>query len=831
MRTFSIALLASVGISCSQGDVKGADAAGDVPGPDGEVVEADSGPDADAPAENPADAQPDDAADLATDAPDDAPDATPDVPLHAKVYERRTRAVCLPDGPYDVDRVAMARDAAHLPDLDVRSALAAHGKAWMGTATGLFVAAAGDATFTRVDLGVADAPVADLDLSPEGEVLAATGKAVVRVAADGKVAGVLAADADVDKVFACTGKVWAVAGGALLSQSGAGLVPDEQPPGAPAHDGACKPGAPGPWVGTDTGLWTRPPGGAWDDSLQGSGDAPVLLVAHDGDMLAIATTDSVRILYPVDIVMAPGVGALPAGAITSLDLDAAAGTVAIGHTVGATLVTLAETYWKAEHWHSLRWLPAEAVRAVALSPAPSPALWAGTGAGASRIAREPTTLAAKADRMMQELDAHFWRMGGFVSTNASFPDPWSDGPASLWDDDNDGQWTEEAVAAFCYAYATTGDERWYAAARKAVTNMMMLIDVPAPDFEGAGLGRGFVTRSLVRDDEGDVFASKATQANWHLVHHTDGHDYYWKDDTSSDETTGHFYGLPLYFDLCAKDDAERALVAEHVTALAGYILDHGYLLIDLDGQRTEHGYWSPETIGIAVDGPEACVSAGHEAIDCIDAYGGGAYLNSVEILGAMLAAWHVSGEQRFYDAYESLVTVHRYDELATFADHVATWTVFPLANYCDHELADLAFLTLLRYDPNPDRRGLWAQSMLAAYTWEAGERNPLKSLALAATLEEVPGLAEGVRTLVDYPEDLRQILYDNGHRMDAEVGPPDRHGDEQFRTVFPHDEIAVQRWDSNPYAVSGGGSPNQHRSPAFWLLPYWGLRYHGAICP
>jgi len=20
-------------------------------------------------------------------------------------------------------------------------------------------------------------------------------------------------------------------------------------------------------------------------------------------------------------------------------------------------------------------------------------------------------------------------------------------------------------------------------------------------------------------------------------------------------------------------------------------------------------------------------------------------------------------------------------------------------------------------------------------------------------------------------------------------------------------------------------------APSFWLLPYWGLRYHGAICP
>ncbi len=403
-------------------------------------------------------------------------------------------------------------------------------------------------------------------------------------------------------------------------------------------------------------------------------------------------------------------------------------------------------------------------------------------------------------------------------------------PASLWDDDNDGQWTEEAVAAFCYAFAVTGDPRYREAARRAVDNMLLLIEVPAVDFEAAGLGRGFVTRSLVRDDEGPVFESKAGQSNWHLVHHSDGRDYYWKDDTSSDEVTGHFFGLSVYHDLCATDDPERARVAKGITDLAGYLLDHGFTLPDLDGKPTTHGDWSPAKISIAVDGVETCIALGHDIVDCVDAWAGGGFLNSLEILGGMLAAWHVSGDGRFLQAYETLVSEHRYGEVATFSDHVLTWTNPGIANYCDHELADLAFLTLLRYEPHPERRERWIASLLGAWEYEEGERNPLKVLAMASAVHDVPGLDGGVRTLVEYPEDLRDVLVDNAHRRDAVRGVPDRFGDPQFTTVFPYDEVHTMRWDRNPYRVRDGGDGRMRMSPAFWLLPYWGLRYYHAIC-
>lgn len=768
------------------------------------------------------------AGDTATDAILDAPtDAPPELPAHTAVFEQRSHPGCRPDGPYPVDRVVMYRDASALADLDVRAVAVSQGRTWLGTATGLYLAGTSDPAFLAISLPGGPAAVADLAPAGDGGVLAVQGAFLYTVDPEGTFAVVASGTEDLQRVFACGDDIYAVSAGSLLVADGGGLAAVEGPGAATVHDGTCADGA--LWVGADDGLWRRD-GGTWSRAWMPEGGAAVTAVAAGGVFVAAAAGDAVAILDGESSVevLAPGDNALPTGDVRALALSPDGNLLAVGHGIGVTRIDRATRV--VEHYHSLRWLPAESVAALALDP-DTLAIWAGTPGGASRLDKVDTTLADKADRMLAQLDRWFWRLTGFVAADANFVDPWSDTPLPLQDNDNDGQWTQEAVGAFCYAYRVTGEERYYEAARKAILNMALQIDIPAQDFVNAGLGRGFVTRSFVRDDEGEVFTSKATQSNWHLVHYSDGHDYYWKDDTSSDEIDGHFYGFSIYYDLCARDDAERAFVAEHLTALAGYILDHGFTLPDLDGQPTSHGLWNPETLAVAVDGLEECSLNGTPIEVCIDAWGGGAHLNSLEILGGMLAAWHVSGQQRFLDAYESLISEFRYDELATFNADVLTWTSPAIANYCDHELADLAFLTLLRYEPYAERRQLWADSMLAAWQYEIGERNPLKSLALASVLAEPPGLAAGVSTLVDYPEDLRQVRVDNSHRVDVALNGKDRFGTSQFAEVLPYDEIHVVRWDSNPYRVVDGHSGQSRRAPNFWMLPYWGLRYYGAICP
>ncbi len=836
-----LGLVACGGGSGSPDD--GADLPADVVEAGGELVPDGAGTDAEAadgPGETPADAEP--PADLPGDSGDAVGDddgtlPDPGPPDPAKVFVVRTRPACQPDGPWTVDTVTQFRTADVLPDTDVRAVAAPAGHAWAATPSGLYHLVPGGLAFVVVANLPGEGTVAALAPRVDGGTWVARGTGIGALEADGSIDGEWAAGtAAVTRVFDCDGAGWAIADGALRVAAGSSLVAASPAPPGTVHDGACAPDG-NAWAGTSEGLF-RLKDGTWQAAWTPASGAPVTAVAIRGGRVAAAAGDQVATWDPASLaslatpqpaILAPGPGGLPTGAVTALDLSDDGTLLAVGHATGASLLDLGTG--KADHFVSGRWLPANAAAGIALSGGTAPDLWVATSAGASRLRKADLLLRDKADRMFGQLNRWFWRLEGFVSAWAGFTDPWSDQPSPLRDDDNDGQWTQEAVGAFCYAYAVTGDDKWYQAARRAMLNMALQIDIPAADFVAAGLGRGFVTRSFVRDDEGEVFASKATQSNWHLTTFTDGHQYYWKDDTSSDEVTGHLFGFSLYYDLCAKDDAERAFVADHLGALAGYILDHGFTLPDLDGQPTTHGNWSPSRIPIVVDGLEACADAGNTLEACVEAWGGAAHLDGQEILALMLAAWHVTGQDRFLAAYESLFTDHRYGEAVRFHENVVTWTIRASVNYCDHELADLALLALIRYEPYPDRRQFWIDQVMAGWAYETGERNPLKSLVIASAMPDVPGLANGTRTLADYPEDLREWRIDNAHRADYLRDVNDRFDRPQFQAVPPHDEIPIQRWDHNPYRVADGGDGATRMAPNFWLLPYWGLRYVNAICP
>jgi len=730
-----------------------------------------------------------------TGSPDSEPDSEPDCesdsrsppPDPAAVFEQLEHPVCLPDTGA-IDRVRQYSTTDVLPDLDVGSLAALGDTILASTPSGLYALSPGADAFAPVALDGAPAPLTFLGAAMNGGVYVVRDGALSLVTPELDVLSVIDLDGEVAAAFDCADGLYVVLDGQLYRTTGAAMVPVEGPGADPITDACCSDGG--------------------------------VLVVTDAALHALEEEGAVQLV-------SAGLGGLPAGGLRAL--AAGPGACAVAHVIGATVLSGISVI---EHFHSRRWLPAEQVNDLAFDGDGS--LWVATPAGISRLWKEEIAVEEKAGVMMDHLDTWHWRLG-FVSLYAHGVDPFEPVPGTqlLLDDDNDGQWTEEALAAFCYAYRVTGDEVYYQAARRALEGMMQLFDVPAQDFEAAGLGFGYPARSVVRDDEGAIFENKAVQSNWHLVDHWDGHQYYWKDDTSSDEVTGHLYGLAAYHDLCAKDDAEREETAHYLAGMIGYILENGYRLLDLDGEPTTHGRWAPEDLALAVDGVEECCDEhGLDACvgSCIDSYYGGGFLNGAEILGGLLAAWHVSGEPRFLDAYEELISEHRYDEVVTFGENVLTWSDSHMANYCDHELADLSFLTLLRYEPHSERRALWEQQVLASFEYEAGERNPLKTLVIASMQQDVPGLADGVRTLLDYPTDMRDWLVDNSHRVDVATDGEDRHGNPQFASGLPYDEIHLMRWDSNPYQVSKGGDGATRLTPTFWLLPYWGLRYYGAIC-
>ncbi|HHW96397.1 MAG: two-component regulator propeller domain-containing protein [Myxococcota bacterium] len=826
-------------VSCGGEEVIQTDTLGDT-SQDSDFIDTSPSQDIDEPGEDvdvldDADATSDEG-DLDVDITDDLGDGEVIPPDHTLTFGITERSFCAPDGPWIVDTVKQFRTLEQIADLDVRAVASdSDGNVWAGTSTGLALKKGDQENFVNIEGIPGEGAISALQIVQKGSVRVARGQHTFVVDAEGAVSQNYVAEGEISKLFSCRGS-GLITVGEQLWRLGDPLEPMDI-----EYEGATL--AINDLVCTDLGMLLATSDGllliSWDLNSQPSwlwNPGNVAFVAANSSIIAAVAgenNDQVAIFYGIGFqqkVVTPKPNELPTGGITSISVSPDDAWLALGHQIGATRIPLKREINVAakDHFFSQRWLPDNTVNDV--FEGADGTLWVATPAGLSALKTVERHLIDKAEYMFGEMDAH-WRLGGFATAMARYTDAWSDEKLPLRDDDNDGQWTQEAVGALCYAYATTGDERYYEAARKAITNMILLVNVPAKDFEDAGLGRGFVTRSVVRDDEGEVFTSKAERSNWHLVDFEDGHQYYWKDDTSTDEITGHLFGFSLYYDLCAKDDAEREWVGEALGAIAGYIMRRGMKVVDLDGEMTSDGEMNPENLSIAVDGIEACFDRGHPVETCISAYAGGGFLNSVEALALMLAAYHVTGNVDFWLQYDALIKVHRYDEVATFHESIFTWTESMTVNHCDHELGNLAFNTLLRYEADPVRRAHWIDQVLASWEYEEPTRNPLKTLTLAMILDEIPGMENGVKTLVNYPEDLRDWGVDASHRKDYKQGGVDRKDKPQFAAVPPHDEIAVQRWDDNPYRIVKDGTGQGRMAPHFWLLPYWGLRYYNAICP
>lgn len=644
---------------------------------------------------------------------------------------------------------------------------------------------------------------------------------------------------------------------------------------------------------TAQGIFAKDPGGASDFVTVDSGMIPdnnVLSLAICPAGLAIGTETGFAVGAGVNpSIIKAEVGALPYGHVISIACNNDG--YLLGHEMGATW--LSDDFSQKEYFYGLRWMVDQIVynptnkeyelvgkRLPGVTIGQDGSLWLGGQFGASRISSTERTLADKEvvfDNMVQ----YFWRMGGFFSSDGYTATPWEQ-PSEmiLGDKDNDGLWTQMMVGGWCFAYAATGEEKYYDYAHKAMQNMYKLIDYPAITFEAEGKSRGFIARSIISQESdfigcGGDFTNPGVMANclpqdtpctvpcvdgrmnqydlkvccrepvgktdgtagykegmarWNPVE-VDGKKYVWKADTSSDEVAGHFFGFPVYYDLCAKGD-EKQLIASYMADVAGYIANNAMNLIDLDGTRTSFGIFGPDTIGIAVDGLEACMTNGYSLEACAGEYYGGGWLNSNEALSLLLATWHVTGDKFFYDVYENLVTEHKYYNLAITNQDTLTVTNPSIQNHSDHELAMLAYTTVLRYEPNPERLAHWQTGFQFLYDAEKPERNPWWAAIAAISGIAQPDAASARRTLREIPDDLRDWLMNNCDRLDYPMNPAkDRFKEEQFKAVPPFDEIRTFWWNGNPYRCSDGGYGNSWNAPTVWLLPYYMAMYSGLITP
>lgn len=414
-------------------------------------------------------------------------------------------------------------------------------------------------------------------------------------------------------------------------------------------------------------------------------------------------------------------------------------------------------------------------------------VWIRTAKGATQLEWRPMTLEEKAHLFHERIEARHVRHG---MVGLSYLTNGEDLTTNvLRDDDNDGLWTAMYLGSQCYRYAVTKDPHAKRCADRAAHALMRL--------ESSTGIPGFYARSIKTKDD-----PPPTTDEWHPI--ADGSGY-WKGDTSSDESVGHYYGYALYYDLVA-DEEQRESVRNTVARMTDYLIENDYDLIDVTGKPTRWGRWSEAYLQTAEGKSEAPLA-------------------SLELLSFLKATLHMTGERRFEQAYQDRVQ-RGYAEFASqYRRHQLTKEV----NYSDDELAFLSYSTLLRYEDDPALKSKYLAGFLQTWNQVAEEANPLWNYIAAEHLRNEFSLSrqeDSLRSLQRIPCDLRDWEVRNSHRRDITLQPFRWNGKATLKHVLAPDERPISKWNANPRYADGGGMGNQEDDGAYFLLPYWMGRFH-----
>ncbi len=444
-----------------------------------------------------------------------------------------------------------------------------------------------------------------------------------------------------------------------------------------------------------------------------------------------------------------------------------------------------------EYFAGERWLPDDRVTGIALDGFVT---WLETSKGFARIEHRLMTLAEKSRVFIDRIQARHNRWGLTASSELRVPGETSTSrPVST---DNDGLWTAMYVAAECFRYAVTHERDARENARRGMEAILRLESI-------TGIP-GFPARSFIKAGD-DV---QPRDGEWHDT--PDG-QWRWKGDTSSDEIVGHYFVYPIYYDLVADDDEKPRLRAA-IERITNHILDHGYQLIDADGQRTRWGWWGPDEIWKDAD------ETG---------------LRALHILSHLRVAAHLTGNStfraRYQQQYDGLVNTHKYALLTRNQKIMVPGHI----NHSDDELAFLSYYPLLQYETDPKLLEIYKESLERSWRIERPERNPLwNAIYAAGTGAKEWDRSESLRTLREIPMDTISWTVRNSHRLDVPIDPiSDRFDRRQSLVVLPYGELPMSKWNGNPYNLDGGNGGRSEDDGAYFLLPYWMGRYHRLIDP
>ncbi|WP_259016407.1 ligand-binding sensor domain-containing protein [Emticicia fluvialis] len=459
---------------------------------------------------------------------------------------------------------------------------------------------------------------------------------------------------------------------------------------------------------------------------------------------------------------------------------------------------------------SRRWLLDDHVNDIAFDAQGN--AWVATAKGVSAIKRRQMTLAQKNDYFMDVLMKRHIR-APWIAGQAHLRIP---GDTTTWqpeDDDNDGEYTGNYLAMESFRYAVTKSPEAKENARKAFGFLKLLQEVT--DTEGFFArtvvpaswstlhdgNRTFTPRQLA-DELVKEPRFKPVEVRWRKS--KDG-KWLWKGDTSSDEMCGHMFGYFFYYELVA-DEAEKAIVRQHVSRIVDYLIKHNFNFIDIDGKPTRWSVWSPDQLN---RDPEWAPDRNQ---------------NSMEMLAFLKFAHHITNNEKYQQQYLRLINEEHYlENMAQVPNQNRAWFI-----YFDAILQAYLYPILLKCETDPERLAFYEKHIDHWFEIRKADHNPLINFIYCYSRGKKQEVTNSVDFLKDTPLDLVDWHIDHTKREDIQLVRNIVLDELQVSELPPASIRKTVRWDKNPFDARGG-DPQVEREPVFWLLPYWMGRYTNMI--
>lgn len=441
-------------------------------------------------------------------------------------------------------------------------------------------------------------------------------------------------------------------------------------------------------------------------------------------------------------------------------------------------------YFGADHW-----LPGNHVNDIAVG---NKVVYIATDHGIGIIRYEPYTLLKKAGYYEKHLEEWGQKRLGFIHTLYKKGDEWIREIS-----DNDGGHTAPYLAAMCYKYAVTGDESARKEAVESFKAMLWLERITPVD----GLVARAIWSTTADADSRSKHGSGGLPAKWYP---TDDGKWYWKGDTSSDEIIAHFYSVSIFHDLVAKGK-EKKIAEQHLARIASYIMENGWMLIDINGKPTRWGRWDPKYL-----------------LSPYGYYDKG--LNGLEAMTFARTAYALTGDEKFLDGFQQLVDWGYLNYIVrqknTFPPEVvASW---------DDNLAFRSYYTILRYTTDPVLRSIYLRSLERTFEVKRMEHIAWFNFSYGALTGNDCEAGRAAKFLREWPLDCIEYNYRNSFRDDLypEKGYVPYQGG--TRAISPR-ETCVKRGSRSPLGYDGGANGRRVMEPTGFLRDYWMGRYHGII--